>query len=120
MKFKIKHEKSNLIFMSSVIILCLVTCVFWFLLREYIYFIIYFLLTLVISHMYYVTYYFLEKDKIIFKLGFIKIKIKYKNIKKIENLKNSIKITFNNFSMNIYPDNKDIFFAEINSKMKGN
>lgn len=120
MKFKIKHEKTNLVFMSSVIVLSLVTCIFWLMLREYIYFLIYLVLTLLIAFVYYYTYYFIKKDSLIIKLGFIKIKIKYSSIKKIENLNNCIRLTFKNFNMNIYPNNKDIFFAEINSKLKGN
>lgn len=119
MKYKIKHEKSNKVFMSSVIILCLVTCLFWFLLREYIYFSVYILLTILISYIYYFTYYYLLEDKLIVRLGFIKIKIKYSKIKKVENLKNSIKLYFNNWNVNIYPNNKDIFYGDILNKMKG-
>jgi len=70
--------------------------------------------------MYYFTFYYLKKEKLIVKLGFIKVGIKYSKIIKIENLKNGIKLNFKNISMNIYPNNKDIFFAELNNKMKGN
>ena len=120
MRYKIKHEKSNKVFMSSIFILCLITCLFWILLREYIYFGIYFVLTLILSYMYYFTYYYLLEDKLIVRLGFIKIQIKYKKIKKINNLKNSIKLYFNNWSVNIYPVNKDIFYVDLLDKMKGN
>ena len=119
MKYKIKHEKANLLFMSSVIIFCLITCIFWIMLREYIYFFAYLILILIISYIYYFTYYFLEERYLVFKLGFIKIKLKYSKIKKVENLKNNIKLTFNKMSMNIYPNNKDIFYLELNNKMKG-
>lgn len=119
MKFKVKHEKSNLIFMSSVIILCLVTCIFWLMLREYIYFIIYFLLTLIISHIYYFTNYYIKDNYLKIKLGFIKIKIQYEKMIKIENLEKSINLKFKNFDMKIYPNNKDIFYVELNNKMKG-
>lgn len=119
MKFKIKHEKSNLIFMTSVILFCLITCVFWIMLREYRYFTIYFILTLLISHIYYFTCYFLEKDYLLFRLGLFNFKIKYKNIKRIEKVKNSIKLYLKYISINIYPNNIDMFYAEINNRMKG-
>ena len=120
MKYRIKHEKSNKIFMTSVIILCLVTCMFWFILREYIYFSVYLFLTLLISYIYYFTYYYLKEEYLVIILGFIKVKIKYQKIIKIENLKNSVKLYFNGLSMDIYPNNKDIFYADMLDKMKGN
>lgn len=119
MKYKIKHEKSNKLFMTSIFIFCFITCLMWILLKEYIYFYIYLVLTILLSYIYYFTYYYLYKDKLVIKLGFINFKIKYKNIRKIDNLENSIKIFFNNISMNIYPNNKDIFFEDIKEKMRG-
>lgn len=119
MKFKVKHGKSNLIFMSSVIILCLVTCIFWLMLREHIYFTVYFLLTLIISHIYYFTFYYINDNYLKIKLGFINIKIKYNKIFKIESLEKCINLVFKSFNMKIYPNNKDIFYTELNNKMKG-
>lgn len=120
MRCKIKHEKSNLVFMSSVILLSLITCVFWFVLNEYVYFLIYLIVTLLLAYIYYFTFYYLKENSLVIILGFIKIKIKYSSILKVENLKNGIKLNFKNISMNIYPNNKDIFFAELSNKMKGN
>ena len=120
MKYKIKHEKSNKAFMSSVFILSLVTCLFWIVLREYIYCIIFLILTLLLGYIYYCTYYYLKDDKLVIKLGFINFSVKYTELKKIENLNNSIKIYFKNISLNIYPNNKDIFYGDILNKMKGN
>lgn len=119
MKFKVKHEKNNLAFMTSVIILCLVTCIFWLILREYIYCIIYFLLTILIAHIYYFTFYYIKDNYLKIKLGFIIIKIKYEKIFKIENLEKSINLVFKSFDMKIYPNNKDIFYTELNNRMKG-
>ena len=119
MKYKIKHEKSNLILMSSILILCLITCYVWFIFREYIYFSIYLILTIIITHIYYFTYYYIKNDSLIIKLGFIRVKIKYNQIKSIEILKNSIKLNLEKISLNLYPNKKDMFYTEINSKMKG-
>lgn len=119
MKYKIKHEKSNLMFMSSVLILSLVTCIFWIILREYIYFSVFFILTIFIGYIYYFTFYYIDKKYLIIKLGFIKVKIKYDKIKDIEKLEKSIKLNFKNISMNIYPNNIDIFYTDLKSKMKG-
>ena len=79
MKFKIKHEKANLVFMTSVLILCLFTCIIWLMIREYSYFIIYLLLTLLIAIFYYNTYFYIKNDGLIIKLGFIKVKIEGKH-----------------------------------------
>ena len=117
MKFKVKYEKSNFVLMTSIILLSIITCILWFILKEYIYFSVYFILTLLISYIYYFTYYYIKKDGLIFRLGFIKIKLKYNNIKKVENLKDKVKIYFNKININIYPKNKDIFVAELNSKL---
>ena len=119
MKYKIKHEKGNLVFMTSVIIMCLITCGLWLMLKEYTYFSIYLIITLLIAIFYYFTYYYLKDNYLIIKVGFINVKIKYKKIKKIDNLQNSIRLTYGKISMNIYPNNKDIFFAELSSKVKG-
>lgn len=119
MKFKVKHEKSNLVFMSSVIILCFITCIFWLMLREYIYFCVYFIISLIITHIYYVTSYIIENDSLVIKLGFIKVKFKYEKLLRVSILDKSINLVFKNFKMNIYPSNKEIFYTELVSKMKG-
>ena len=120
MKYKIKLEKSNIIFMSSVIVLSLISCVFWVILKKYVYFIIYFILTSIIAHIYFYTYYYLTNDYLIVRLGFLKVKINYLKIFDIEKLKLGIKLKFKKISMNIYPSNQDVFYAELKSKMKGN
>ena len=119
MKYKIKYEKSNLVFMTSVIILCLITCVFWFILKEYNFCAIYFFLTLILAHIYYFTYYYLNEKKLVIKLGFIRFKIKYSSILKVENKNAGIKLFFKYMSMTIYPCNKDVFFSELINKVKG-
>lgn len=117
MKFKVKHEKSNLILMSSILFLCLFTCIFWLVLREYIYFIIYFVLTFLIAYIYFFTFYYLDEKFLKTKLGFFKVKIKYRNITKVENLNSGIKIHLNKMNFTIYPSNKDIFWAKLNSEL---
>jgi len=119
MKYKIKHEKSNLILMSSVLILCLITCYVWFIFREYLYFSIYLILTIIIIHIYYFTYYYIKNDSLIIKLGFIKVRIKYNKIKSIDLLKNSVILNLEKISLNLYPNNKDKFYNEISKVVKG-
>ena len=119
MKYKIKHEKSNLILMSSVLILCLITCYVWFIFRKYIYFSIYLILTIIITHIYYFTYYYIKNDSLIIKLGFIKVRIKYNKIKSIKILKNSVKLNLEKISLNLYPNNKDMFYTELSKIVKG-
>lgn len=117
MKFKFKPQKSNLFFMSSVIILCLFTCIIWLILREYIYFSIYFLLTLVIAYTYYRTKYIIEDKYLIIKLGFLKIKINYQKITEAKKENDYVKVKFIKYGINIYPNNKDIFILKINEKL---
>lgn len=117
MKFKVKPEKSNLVLMSSILLFLLVTCILWLILREYVYFTIYLVLTLLIFYVYFFTFYFIKEEYFVTKLGFLKIKIKYENIRSVENLKEGVKLNLKKFSMNIYPHNKDIFVAKLNSKL---
>ena len=119
MKFKVSVGKGNFIFMTFLIVLCLVTCVFWFILDKYIIFSIYLLLTIILAHMYYVTSYTIDNKKLIVQLGFVKIKIdcqKIKNVKKEEN--NKVKIEFKKLSLNLYPLNQDLFIDAINKEKK--
>jgi len=117
MKFKFKPEKSNLFLMTSIIFLLFATCVFWLIIKEYIYFSVYIILTLLIAHMYYFTSYFIKDNYFVTRLGFVTIKIKYSKIMKVESLKDKVKIILNSFSIDIYPKNKEIFLAKLNSKI---
>ncbi len=119
MKFKVSAGKGNFVFMTFLIILCLVTCIFWFILDKYIIFSIYLLLTIILAHMYYITSYTVTNKKLIVQLGFIKIKIdcqKIKNMKKEAN--NKVKIEFEKFSLSLYPLNQDLFIEAINKEKK--
>ena len=89
----------------------------WLAIREYIYFFIYISLTLIIAHIYYFTTYTIYNKKLIIKLGIIKLKINYKNIKKVELVKERVKLQLDKFSINLYPANKEMFIAKINSKL---
>jgi len=117
MKFKFNPEKSNKLLMSSIIFLSFVTCLFWIILREYIYFIVYFSLTLFIAITYFCTRYYIKDNYLIIKLGFISIKISYLRINNVENLNDKVKLNLIKYSLNIYPQNKDIFVAKLNSKL---
>jgi len=119
MKYKVKHEKSNLTFMTSTLILCFITCIFWLILKEYIYFGVYLVITLLIAYFYYFIIYILNKNFFIIRLGFINIKFNYKKIKKIEKLESGLKIYFEKIKITVYPHNKDIFYVNIKDKMKG-
>jgi len=104
-------------FMISLILILIVICIFWLILREYLYFIIYIILTLLIAYTYYFTCYYIKDKYFITKLGFIKIKIKYDSIKSVENLKDRVKIYLKNLKFDVYPNNKDIFVIKLNSKI---
>ena len=117
MKFKFKPEKSNLFFMSSTFVLCLITCLFWLSFREYIYFIIYFSLTLLLAFIYYFKSYIIKEKYFIIRYGFINIKLKYSNIKSIKEQNGGVKIYLNKINFVAYPANKDIFIASISSKI---
>ena len=117
MKFKAKLEKSNVLLMSSIIFLLLVTCVFWIILREYLVGVIYFALTLFLLYTYFFTSYYLKEKFFVTKLGLIKVRIKYDSINQVENLKDKVKLHLKYFNITIYPNNQDIFVAKLNSKL---
>ncbi len=117
MKFKAKYEKNNLVFMSSIILLCLVVCVLFIVLKNYLYSIIYFILTLIIIHTYYFASYELGKDKLIIQMGFLKIKFRYEFLWKVEKNNKGVKVTNKNFSFTIYPDDQTKFIRELNKKI---
>lgn len=117
MKFKVKPEKSNLFLMTIVLMLCLFTCLLWLVLREYIYFSIYSIITLLLGHMYYFTSYIINEKYLIIKLGLLNIKIKYNKIMKVENLKDKVKVYLKTVNINLHPKNKDIFVAKLSSKL---
>jgi len=117
MKFSVKYEKSNIMLMTSIFILLLITSLLFLVFKEYLYFIIYLIITLLISYVYFGTSYFVKEKYFVTKLGFIKIKIKYSNISNVIIEKDRVIIYLNKFSFSIYPSNKEIFLAKINSKL---
>ena len=117
MKFKFKPNKSNLFLMSSTILLLIFVCLLWLVLREYIYFAVYGVLTLIISYTYYFTSYYIKDRYLETRLGFIFIRIKYRNIKKVELVNDKVRIHLKNVKFNICPNNKDIFVVKLNSKL---
>ncbi len=117
MRYKVKYEKSNLIFMSSILILCLIMCIFFVILNEYVYCTIYAILTLILIHTYYFTTYTLDKEALVIRLGFIPIKIKYEHIWNVESVSNGVKITTKSFPITIYPDEIKNFVKELKKKV---
>ncbi len=118
MKSKIKLEKKKIILMSSILLVLLFTCVFWFLLKEYIYFTIYLILTIFIGYIYFFTFYILKEKYLLIILGFIPIKIKYKNIKSIEKLNIGIRLKLKYFNLILYPNKEDMFYLKLQEEME--
>lgn len=117
MKFKVKYEKSNLIFMTSIISLCFIICIIFMILKQYLYTVIYVILTSFIIYIYYFTSYKLDERKFVIKLGFINIGFKYEHIWKVEELMKGVKITTKNLSLTVYPDEPQKFVKELNKKI---
>ncbi len=117
MIFKVKYEKNNLFLMSTILILCLFTCLFWLILTKYIYALIYFVLTIFIGYTYYFTNYELNDKYLVIKLGFIKIKIKYNNIWQVQKKENYLTLVFHHFNINVFPKEKDIFIIKLQEKI---
>lgn len=119
MKYKIKLEKPKIVSMASILFLCLLTCFLWLSLREYIFFSIYLILTVMLAHMYFFTYYYIEENYLVIKLGFLIVKFKYSKILDIEKVNEAIKLKFKKFNISIYPSNKDDFYKKLKNKIGG-
>ena len=117
MKFNFKPKKYNLYLMIFMIVLLLITCAIWFHLKEYVYFGVFLVLSIAIIHIYFNTLYIIDDKYLITKLGFLKIKIKYNNIKKVEEINQKVNIVLNNFTLDVSPENRDVFIKEINKKV---
>lgn len=118
MKFKFSPEKSNLLLMIFMLIVLVFNVVVWLIFREYIYFTIFLILTIIIAHMYFMTFYILDDKYFIAYLGFLKIKIGYNKINNVELKNNKINIKLNHFTVDVSPENKDKFLKEIKKKIK--
>lgn len=116
MKYKVKYDKFHLIFMTILLLLCFVSCLLWLKLNKYGYFGIYFGASIILGYVYYFTSYELRKEYLIIKLGFIPIKIKYKDILNIKENKGNITLKLKNYSLNIYPENKEEFSKNLKSR----
>ncbi len=116
MKFKCKPEKANFVLMTFIVVICLVTCIFWLLLKKYVYFACYLILTLIIIHTYYFQYYVIKNKHLEIHMGFLNIKFKCKEIKKVTKLDNKVKIELNKINFTIYPLNTDLFMSALNKE----
>ena len=117
MKFKEVPPKNNLILMFFIMVTLTFISIGFLILKKYYYFIIYILFTVLLIYFYLFTYYVLEKEYILIKSGFLKIKIKYSDINNLEESKASIKIISKKIKYILYPDKKDKFMKEINNNV---
>ena len=117
MKFKVDLENNNFYLMTVVITLCIFTCLIWLILREYVYFIIYFFLNSLLINCYYFTNYIVGKQCLIIKLGIFKININYKKITNIKKTNKKVMLFIGNKKINLYPKNKEKFVSVLNSKL---
>ena len=117
MKFKFKPKKSNLYLMIFMILVLLINSAIWLIIKEYLYFIITLILSLIIIHVYFTTTYIIYDDYFVTTLGFLKVKIYYKNIKKIEVVNNKVNVVLKNITIDLCPDKMDVFIKEIKGRM---
>ena len=118
MKFKVKPNKSNFYMMTFVLVLCFVTCIFWIYLNKYVIGVIYLIVTVILAHMYYFSTYIIDNNVLTIKLGFLPVKIKCSNIKKIEQEDDRVKLEFAKLSLSLYPMNKELFVTSLKKELK--
>ncbi len=117
MKFKEVIPKKNRLVLNITLPALVIVCILWIILKEYIRFAIYLLFTIICFHMFLQTYYYLRKDYICVKSGFLKIKLYYKNIKEVVDSEDKLIIKHNNINWTFYPDDKKSFVKELKSKV---
>ena len=113
MKYKVAYNKFHLIFMTSILLLCLISCLLWLQFDKYLYFSIYFILSIGLGYIYYFTSYELRKEELIIHLGFIPVKIKYKNILEIKEENQAVVIKNLSSKLKIYPEKRQEFIKEL-------
>lgn len=118
MNFKSKPETGNIIAMIIIIVFLFTMSFIWLYMKYYIYFIILLIISFIITHIYFFSYYTLDKKHFVAHLGLLKIKYDYHKIKSIVEVGNKVKLQFNNYSFDIYPENKETFVKEIKKKIK--
>lgn len=116
--YKNKLELKNKILMTFIFILLIINFIGWILLKEYVYAIIFILITLVLFQMYYFTSYYFDKEHLVVKLGLIKLKFKYQNIIEVKEDRNQIYIQTNIIGFHVNPSEKEKFKKELSLKMK--
>ena len=99
--------------MNIVIPLLYLLTLLFLILNKYVLFISYILISLIITHIYYFTYYYFERGLLIISVGLIKFKIKKRNIKKIKREGNTVQIEFSKFGIDIHPDNIKEFMKKV-------
>ena len=120
MKFKFSPEKFNLRLMIFMFILLIFSIVVWFIFREYTYFAVFLILTLISAHMYFMNRYVIDKKYLITYLGFLKIKINYNDIKEVEIKNDKVNIKLNRIILDICPEDSKKFVRELKKKIKEN
>ena len=109
-----------MIIITITIVLCLICSLCFLYIHKYLYFIIYFLFTLLITMMNYFSYYKLESNYLLIKLGLIPIKIKYQSIWQVKEVNKKVLIVMSKFSLGLYPLDKDKFISNLNKKIDKN
>lgn len=117
MKYKERPPKNNLILMFFIMSALIFVSVGFLILKKYSYFLFYLTASIILIYSYLFTYYFLEKDYLLIKLGFVKVKIEYKNILSISETNEKLVIFTKKNKFNLYPNPKDKFIKELNKKL---
>lgn len=116
MKYQNKLDKKNIIYITIVVLISILTLAGILYLEQYAFAIIFMIIIVLLLYTYINTTYELGENYFIVRYGFIKIKFKYDNIKKIDLLNDKIylKIGISDFVMNI--DNPQKVVAELKKR----
>lgn len=116
MKFKNKFNLKNIIYITFILIICLIIVGTWIYFKEITYAIIFGILILLIIYFYFFQSYEIDKDYFIVRYGFIKLKYKYDSISDLLVTKNNITINFKSMGFHINTSDNEAFVNEINKK----
>lgn len=103
MRYKNKLDKKNIIYITVIILISILTLLGIFYLKQYLFALIFILLVILLLHIYINTTYEINDEYFIVRYGFIKMKFKYENIKSINlvNDKIYLRIGLSDFILNI-------------------
>lgn len=118
MKYKCNPGKSNKFVMNMLLCFIIFTSTLWLILREYVYFFVYLFLAALLWHMYYFSSYEIKDNYFVYKVGFLKFKIKYKDIKEVIKNDNKIILKLKYIRLGVYVENIQRFYMNLLSKME--